>query len=139
MRFVFSLAPLVLLLAAAQHCHAKSINIDEEKDMTLGLQHVHTATFNAHVSNVEGGQGLHASRSFENRILNELHGSNINSGTRIGGGIPTDKTRYHYFTALFYPHYYGGELNKNSFYCGGSLIRKDVIVTAGKWCHESCC
>lgn len=49
--------------------------------------------------------------------------------TRIVGGDMADKTRYPYYTALFRGRYN----DKGRFKCGGSLIREDVVLTAGKY------
>ena len=53
--------------------------------------------------------------------------TNINSNSilRIVGGATASKTRFPYFTALF------DFDNGGSFFCGGSLIRDNVVITAG--------
>jgi len=52
--------------------------------------------------------------------------TNINSNSilRIVGGATANKTRFPYFTALF------DFDNGGSFFCGGSLIRDNVVITA---------
>jgi hypothetical protein len=48
--------------------------------------------------------------------------------TRIVGGDMADKTRYPYYAALF-----GGEYSSAGFFCGGFLIRPNVVITAGEY------
>jgi hypothetical protein len=50
--------------------------------------------------------------------------------TRIVGGDIANKTRFPYFTALFRGD--NDTFDKDSLFCGGSLIRPDVVITAGE-------
>jgi hypothetical protein len=53
--------------------------------------------------------------------------------TRIVGGDVANKSRYPYYTALFdFIPAVGGFVYFQG--CGGSLIRDDVVITAGKCC-----
>jgi hypothetical protein len=49
--------------------------------------------------------------------------------TRIVGGDMADKTRYPYYAALF----------RDYTICGGSLIRPNVVVTAGEYYSDATC
>jgi Trypsin len=58
--------------------------------------------------------------------------------TRIVGGDKADKTRYPYYAALFRDlTIIGGP--PMFFSCGGSLIRPNVVVTAGEYYSDATC
>ena len=55
--------------------------------------------------------------------------SSSSASTRIVNGNLANKTRYPYYTALFRTLSFINDVTY--FSCGGSLIRQDVVVTAG--------
>jgi hypothetical protein len=53
--------------------------------------------------------------------------------TRIVGGDKADKTRYPYYAALFSDLFDDELAHYELFICGGSLIRPNVVITAGEY------
>jgi Trypsin len=64
--------------------------------------------------------------------INETTDPDHSATTRIVGGDVANESRYPYYTALFdFIPAVGGLVYHG---CGGSLVRDDVVITAGKCC-----